>query len=204
MPPFSSPSLPLHFLFDFDGTLTREELLPKIAREIGLEAEMAELTRLTMAGDIPFEHSFRERVKKLQFVPIQKIVAIVEEVQIEPSILSFLQAHADRAVIVTGNLDVWIGPFCEARGLRYHASKARHENGYVTGIDHVLDKGDVADAISRPFVAVGEGHNDLPMFEKADIAIAYGGVHAPARALLEVASHAIYDGKTLCRFLTQL
>jgi len=26
----------LQFLFDLDGTLTREELLPKIAREVGL------------------------------------------------------------------------------------------------------------------------------------------------------------------------
>ena len=31
-------------------------------------------------------------------------------------------------------------------------------------------------------MCVGEGFNDLPMFEEADIGIAYGGVHPPAKS----------------------
>ena len=33
------------FLFDLDGTITRQEILPEIARAVGLEREIADLTR---------------------------------------------------------------------------------------------------------------------------------------------------------------
>ena len=37
----------------------------------------------------------------------------------------------------------------------------------------------------------------------ADFGVAYGGVHAPAPGLLEVASHAIFDPERLCRLLSE-
>ena len=39
---------PIMYAFDLDGTVTKEETLPLIARELGLETEMKLLTKLTL------------------------------------------------------------------------------------------------------------------------------------------------------------
>ncbi len=51
--------------FDFDGTITRQEVLPLIAREIDMEDEIATLTRATMDGLLDFRKSFRLRCRLL-------------------------------------------------------------------------------------------------------------------------------------------
>ena len=53
-------------------------------------------------------------------------------------------------------------------------------------------------------VCIGEGFNDLPMFEEADLGVAYGGVHAPARELIDNAAYVVGEGDTLCRLLHTL
>jgi phosphoserine phosphatase len=54
------------FCFDLDGTMTRREILPAIASEVGLSEEIALLTSLTMRGLVPFESSFRLRCRILR------------------------------------------------------------------------------------------------------------------------------------------
>lgn len=192
------------FLFDFDGTLTRTELLPRLGRELGIEPELVELTRRTIRGDIPFEVSFRYRVELLSPIPVSRVRAIVEGVELDPHIAAFIRANRERCVIVTGNLDVWVRSRCLELCDQVFTSAARVDGERVTGIRHVLDKSEAAAAQPGPFVAIGDGHGDIPMFRPAAQGIAFGGVHDPAPGLLEVASHACYDGKALCRYLTRL
>ena len=45
------------FCLDLDGTITREEILPWLARDLGLFEEMLALTEATIKGVIPFERS---------------------------------------------------------------------------------------------------------------------------------------------------
>jgi phosphoserine phosphatase len=194
----------MHFAFDLDGTITREELLPRIARDLGIEAEMAELTRLTMQGAIPFAHSFRERVRMLSAVGVARVRTIVEGVGVHPAIAAFIADHPGQCTIVTGNLDVWVGSLCDRLGAALIASEASVDRDRITGITRIVDKAEAARSLPHPLVAVGDGHNDLGMLEAAEIAIAYGGVHAPAPALAAVATHAIHDGDALCRLLRQL
>lgn len=196
------------FLFDLDGTITARELLPEIAQAFGVAAEMRELTRLTVGGLIPFEASFRKRVDMLRSIPVAEVRKVVNAVPVHTRVAAFVRAHADECAIVTGNLDVWIEGLCAGLGARVHCSRARTQNGMVTGIDEVMDKRRVAEALlascSRPLVVVGEGNNDTGMMELADIGIACGLVHEPARSVMSVASHAIYDEVALCRFLSSL
>ena len=46
------------FLFDLDSTVTKEEILPMIAKKIDKEQEMRELTEQTMMGILNFRESF--------------------------------------------------------------------------------------------------------------------------------------------------
>lgn len=192
------------FLFDLDGTITCKELLPEIAREVGLYEAVEELTRETMLGKIPFHESFLHRVDLFRQVPIDRVKAIVADVQLSSGIVSFMREYADRCLIVTGNLDVWVEDLCQRIGVQYHCSSALQSGGYVVGVRSVLNKGDLARSLECDFVAIGEGHNDAEMIGLAEIGIAYGGVHEPSHTVLEQATHAIYDEEKLCQFLKQL
>jgi phosphoserine phosphatase len=193
-----------YFLFDLDGTVTTEELLPRIARYIGVEDEIRELTQRTIAGDIPFEHSLRHRVEILNVASIPEVRGVVAGVGLDPHIISFIQSHADRCRIITGNIDAWLEDLIPQLGAPVLSSSVRVVHDKIFDFIQIMDKGEAIKQFSGKICAIGEGHNDCGMLAAADLGIAYGGVHGPARTLLEVATHAIYDGETLCRFLSQL
>ena len=192
------------FLFDLDGTITRQEILPEIARAIGLEREIAELTARTMAGEFPFESSLRRRVEILATVPISRVREIVAGIEVDPHIAAFLREHRDRCTIVTGNLDVWIADLVADLGVDCVSSTAVADGDRLIGLRHVLDKSRVAADYAGAICMVGDGYNDLGLIAASEYGVAYGGVHPPAPGLLAVATHAIYDPKRLCDLLSAL
>lgn len=190
------------FLFDLDGTITRQEILPEIARAIGLEHEISDLTRRTMAGELPFQSSLRRRVEILGAVPVSEVRAIVARIEIDPHIERFIAANADRCTIVTGNLDVWIADLVDRLGIPCRSSVAQVEGDRVIGLQSILDKQVVAQELSGTLCAIGDGANDLGMMATAELSVAYGGVHPPAEALIDVATHVVYDARRLCTLLS--
>jgi HAD superfamily phosphoserine phosphatase-like hydrolase len=192
------------FLFDLDGTITRQEILPEIARAVGLQDEIAALTRRTMAGELPFESSLRRRVEILRQVPVSEVRRIVAGVEIDPDIADFLSEHRDRCTIVTGNLDVWIADLVADLGVACRSSTAHAVGDRLIGLTSVLDKADVAADYQGAICVVGDGYNDLGLMAAADYGVAYGGVHAPAPGLYDVATHAIFDPSRLCDLLSAL
>ena len=68
----------LAFCFDLDGTLTREEILPQIAKHVGLYEEIDLLTKITMDGLITFDKSFKLRTKLLSTIPISKVKKTIQ------------------------------------------------------------------------------------------------------------------------------
>lgn len=195
------------YAFDLDGTLTSIELLPRIARELGIEQEMAYLTRLTMDGVIEFEDSMRLRCACLRTAPIETVRALVADAPVEPFLAEFIHERRDRCAIVTGNLDIWIAPLVERFGCAVYSSRARTVGGDFHGVESVLHKSEAVLALREKFdrvVAVGDGVNDIPMFEVADIGIACGIVHPPAPRLVQAADFIVNQGDALCRLLKVL
>ena len=165
------------YCFDLDGTLTRQELLPLIASSVGLEDEIEVLTQATIDGFLPFDKSFKLRVRPRQ------------------------------CFVVTGNLDLWVEPVLERLGVRSFTSRARMRDGRLEGVEEILHKGDAVTSLRGEFeriVAVGEGMNDVPMFEAADLRVAYGGVHVPNRVLTGLSDFVVHEGEALCRLLNML
>jgi HAD superfamily phosphoserine phosphatase-like hydrolase len=193
-----------HFLFDLDGTITNAELLPLIAKAAGVEAQISELTKKTIAGEIPFESSLRERVKILSEIPVSRVNEVVLNVPLNPFIMEFIAANRDRCTIVTGNLDIWIRPLVMLIGIPALSSRATVLNDKIQSLDFVIEKGDAIDKLEGRVCAIGDGNNDYSMLNRADIGVAYGGVNNPAKSLYKVATHTIFDARTLCRFLSQL
>lgn len=195
------------FCFDLDGTVTREELLPLIASEIGLEEEMRLLTRITMDGLIPFENSFRLRFAVLRTAAVERIQKVVSEVEIDPDIERFIAENRERCFIITGNLDVWIKPLADRLGCHFYSSVSGYDSHGQIQILEIMRKNLPALELKNRFdrvVAIGDGYNDLPMFDVADVGIAFNGVHSSPSALISVADYVTFNGKSLCRLLNTL
>lgn len=195
------------FVFDLDGTITKQELLPLIAKALGIEQEIKLLTNLTLKGMIPFEDSFRLRCAILKSVPLSLIKGIVSEAPLDSSIEKFIQRNVERCFVATGNLDAWIEPLVKRLGCRVFSSRGLTEGDTLKGITYVLHKNLPVLELKKMFktvTVIGESVNDLPMFEVADIGIAFGGTHAPVNKLIQVADYIAYDGGALCRLLNTL
>lgn len=195
------------FLFDLDATITRAEILPEIAVKINKEQQMRELTEKTMAGEIPFDHSFLERVKLLSGIPVSTVREIIAGVPLNERIVDFIRENRERCYVVTGNLDIWINELMTKLGMdgHYFCSKATVLDDRIVSVDYVVDKGEVVSEFkNRPFVAIGDGNNDAQMIAAAEVGIGFGGVREIAPAVLKCATHATYSEDRLCQFLRQL
>lgn len=196
------------FLFDLDATITKLEILPEIARRINCAEQMRELTERTMAGEIPFERSFTERVNILKDIPVSTVRNIIMQVPLHEEIVQFIRENREDCYVVTGNLDVWICDLMDSLGLQNHyfCSKALvDETGEkLLGIQKVIDKSEEIRKIPQPFVAIGDGNNDAEMIGLAEIGIGFGGARPIAPAVLQNATHAVYTEGKLCQFLRRL
>ncbi|BDM63740.1 hypothetical protein NFHSH190041_11920 [Shewanella sp. NFH-SH190041] len=194
------------FCFDLDGTVTTTEILPCIASELDIAEEMAVLTQATMDGLIDFRASFRLRVRLLATIAPGRVRDIVAQVPLDPHISDFIRRRTD-CFVVSGNLAQWISPIIEQLDCGSFASQAGDGEGGLQ-LEHILDKGAALDCLRQQgferIVAVGDGMNDCAMFDRADIAIAYGGVHAPVAGLTARADYLVNNGRKLCQLLQML
>ena len=94
------------FLFDLDSTITRQEILPTIAREAGVYEQMSALTESSMRGEIPFKQSFLQRVELLKKVPVSQVQEIVANIVLNEQLVEFMETYKNRSYIVTDRKSV--------------------------------------------------------------------------------------------------
>ena len=194
------------FAFDLDGTVTKVETLPVLARELNIVAQISELTKRTLEGKISFEKSFRLRYSILKKIPPKKIAAVMNEIELDENIFNFIRENKNQCAVVTGNLDCWIKPIAAKLGCEIFSSKSKIVNG-VPILTEILRKDFAINQLKKgceKVIATGESFNDVPMFKAADVSIAYGGVHKPVDVAVFFADYVIYDSADLCRLLKKL
>lgn len=199
---------PTAFCFDLDGTITKAELLPCIASELGIADEMAILTKATMDGHIEFEPSFRLRCLLLGQIDPQVVQRVVAAVPLDENLLRFIADHKEDCFILTGNLDIWIQPILKRCGCQAFSSAGEYVNGKLQ-LKNILNKARALRSIRDELcyervVAIGDGANDAAMLDLADVGIAFGGVHSAAQAAIHASRYVIHDGSTLCSMLRAL
>ena len=196
------------FCFDLDGTITEQELLPLIAKEAGIYEEINLLTQITLKGLIPFQNSFKLRVKLLSTIPISIVTNIVNQVRLDKNIAQFIRENKEHCYVVTGNLDVWINEIIgEKLGCNYFSSKANFNNDTLLGINSILNKYDAVKQLKEEYhqvIAIGDSMNDCSMFQLADIGIAYGGIHEPVESLKKISQYIVYDSRPLVNILNHI
>lgn len=197
----------MKFLFDLDGTVTTEETLPLISKHFECAEQISELTRRTVAGNVPFVESFIRRVNILGHFSVTEVSDLLSTVSLYPSISEFIHHHIKDCIIVTGNLSCWCESLFKKIGCQCFGSIAEIKDDKVFKIKTILRKEQIVDqlkASGETVVFIGDGNNDLEAMRHSDISIAAGLTHSPAQSLLSICDYVIFNEEALCRQLRQL
>ena len=195
------------FIFDLDGTITQKETLPLLAQYFKIEKEIETITSQTIQGNIPFTESFIRRVFILGKLPVDVIASLLAQIPLHGKICDFIQKYSRHCIIATGNIDHWVIQLLTHIGCDFYTSHGVLEDNKIVKISSILKKEDIVmqyKAVGEYVVFVGDGNNDVEAMRCADIAIASGITHSPARSVLSIADYLVYTQEALCRQLHQL
>ncbi|HWE74995.1 MAG TPA: phosphoserine phosphatase SerB [Stellaceae bacterium] len=174
---------------DMEATVIANEMLDELAEIRGIQAQIADITRRAMNGEIEFAGALRERVGLLKDMPESALAEAGTRIRINPgaaALVATMHKHGAYTAIVSG-------------GFRIYADRVRRELGFDIAVANelIVENGKLAGRVKDPVlgkeaklttltllaverhltleaaVAVGDGANDLPMIEAAGMGIAY-------------------------------
>lgn len=176
--------------FDFDGTLSGDEMTTFLAEKCGVVEEMDAITERAMNGEIEYARSLRERCALLEGLEDKEALDAFAQVHLRPGtddVIGALNDAGVRTAILTGGFERGVGAALEDAGVtvdRIVANRLPVENSRLTGeVEGPLIEGTKDDALAnladetgvamRETIAIGDGANDLPMLEAAGLAIGF-------------------------------
>lgn len=200
----------VRFAFDLDATITQEEILVSLARNLlppEQQSAFTQDTQMSVAGRHAYGPSLRQRVQALAGLDTAKIQELIAQIPLQMPIVSWIRAHAQQCMLVTHNFAEWIVPITEQLGCQVHASTPELHQGRIVGLKAPLDKAKVIQAQvaqGHVVIAVGDGANDVPMLAASHWGIAWSGLKPAPDSLLEVAQEEQQDPVQLCGRLDEL
>ena len=202
-------------VFDFDSTLMDGETLEIIAREIGIDKEVKEITDRAMRGELDFFESLQYRVSLLKGMPVKtvnKICSNLPVMQGAEETIKELKKRGFTVVCFSGGFKNATVPFMEKYGLDCEFSNILHEkDGVLTGLvggDMMFNnsKGEMLKRLQKitgtspaDTITTGDGANDLSMFKFAGTKIAFC-----AKPVLEQQADIIIKEKDLTLILDKI
>ncbi|WP_136688946.1 phosphoserine phosphatase SerB [Halorhabdus amylolytica] len=176
--------------FDFDGTLSRDEMTTFLAEKCGVVEKMDAITERAMNGEIEYAQSLRERCALLEGLDDEEAEDAFSQVHLRPGAADVIATLNDAGVqtaILTGGFERGVGAALDDAGItvdRIVANRLPVKKGQLTGdVEGPLIEGtkddalaDLAGDVGVPMdstVAVGDGANDLPMLEVAGLAVGF-------------------------------
>ncbi len=176
-------------VFDLDGTLIDCEAIDELAKLVGKEKEVKEITEKAMKGEIDFKTALIERVKHLAGLDFEKALEVARKLPLmkgaKETIIE-LKSKNIATAIITGSFDFIANRIKNELGIDYVvANKLVVKDGKITGevegeIVENCSKGKALEKLSKELgisldqcVAIGDGANDACMLEKAGLAIAF-------------------------------
>ena len=185
-------------VLDVDSTLIQDEVIDLLAEQAGCHAEVAELTRRAMAGELGFAESLTERVALLEGLDELAVERAFRSLRLTPGARTFcrtLHRLGYVTAIVSGGFTVFTDRLVRKLGLTYSkANELEIEQGRLTGrlVGPIVDRAakaeflrEVATIEGVPLeqtVAVGDGANDIDMLATAGLGIAFNAKPIVAEA----------------------
>jgi len=174
---------------DMDSTMIDQECIDELADEVGLREHVAEITRRSMNGEIPFESALRERVALLAGLETAVVDLIVENRLTLAAggreLIATMRANGAWTALVSGGFDLFTSRIGGKLGFDEHRANVLEEaGGKLLGrvIEPILGREAKAEALNdisarlgltpQDAIAVGDGANDLDMIRLAGIGVA--------------------------------
>lgn len=171
-------------MLDLEGVVVRKEFLLELAKRAGVYKLVRREFQIGANGGVDWLSNLESRLRLLRGVPRDLVESVVESLKPSPGAVKLTRLLRERGwvvTIVTGGFDVMESVLKRA-SLAYHyyySHKLVFRDGrlwwYKPGYK---DKGEVVESLKKRLrprltVAVGDGWNDISMFESADIAIGF-------------------------------
>jgi phosphoserine phosphatase len=176
-------------VLDVDSTLVQGELIEELGARAGVHAEVVDLTKRAMAGDIDFADSLRQRVALLEGLPAAALDDVLRSLLLTPgarTLVRTLKRLGFVTAIVSGGFTAFTDDLQRRLGIDYaHANTLEIQDGHLTGrlVGPVVDRQAKADWLAEiartagvplnQTVAVGDGANDVAMLERAGLGVAF-------------------------------
>jgi phosphoserine phosphatase len=188
---------------DMDSTVITVECIDELAGALGIQAEVAAITRRAMNGELDFRTALAARVALLAGLPVTVLDEVYRErVRLMPgaaTLVRTMRARGATTALVSGGF----APFTErvraALGFDLvQANRLQTSAGRLTGrvlepvrgpqskLALLMRLARARKLASAATLAVGDGANDLPMLEAAGLGVAYRA-HPVVRAAIPVA-----------------
>ncbi len=176
--------------FDFDGTLSDDEMIVLLAERAGCAEEVADVTRRAMEGELSYAESLRQRASLLDGLSEEQVADAYDEVALRENAAALLAALDEADVptaILTGGFEAGVARALEREDVTVDlivANRLPLVDGCLTGTvegplidgtkDDALHEATVAFDVSiDDTVAIGDGANDVPMLDEAGTAIGF-------------------------------
>ncbi|KAJ5884841.1 Phosphoserine phosphatase [Penicillium taxi] len=180
-------------VFDMDSTLIENEVIDEIAKFIGVEKQVSEITERAMNGELDFSASLKERVALLKGVPadvFDKLKSVITIAQGARELCRALKALGYKMAVLSGGFQPLAEWLAGQLGLDY--AFANHlaidpETQTLTG--ELVPTFPIIDAAQKrtllkkiaadngipiaQTLAVGDGANDLLMLHAAGLGVAW-------------------------------
>lgn len=198
---------------DMDSTIIGCECLDELADYAGLKAEIAAITERAMRGELAFEPALRERVARLEGLPVSALErCYAERVRLNPgarTLVRTMAADGARCVLVSGGFGFFTSRVAAEAG--FHTDRANtllKADGRLTGrvaepilgreakLQALQDEAAALGVGPSATLAVGDGANDLAMLEAAGLGVAYR-----AKPVVAARAHARVDHADLTALL---
>ena len=197
--------------FDLDNVLIDGEAIDEIGKLTSVEAEISEITKKAMEGDLDFETALNKRVALLKGVSVENIKEVVSKIPLmegAEETIAELKKRGYKIATITGSFEIIANRMKEDLGLDYAFSNVLHEEeGKLTGeVSGPLLKGSKAEVLkeimemekvkAEESAAVGDGANDVSMLEEAGLGIAFN-----AKPVLKEKADIVVEKKDLRELL---
>jgi phosphoserine phosphatase len=179
---------------DMDSTLISIECVDELADLAGIRAQVAQITRSAMLGNIGYAESLARRVALLAGLEASALARVYDErlrlTEGAERLIGELRARGIRTVLVSGGFNYFTDRLRSRLGLDYaYSNEPEILEGRFTGrmVGSILDAAGKAAKLRavraelhlapQQVIAIGDGANDLDLMAEAGVSVAY---HAKA------------------------
>ncbi|KAL1953155.1 hypothetical protein VTO42DRAFT_3535 [Malbranchea cinnamomea] len=180
-------------VFDMDSTLIQQEVIDEIARFIGVEKEVSEITARAMNGELDFSASLRARVSLLKGVPADVFEKLKSIITISPGARELCRALKKlgfKMAVLSGGFQPLADWLAGELGLDYaFANHLEVDAATQTLTGNLVPEKPIVNAEQKrsllrslaaengiaisQTMAVGDGANDLLMLKEAGLGVAW-------------------------------